>query len=766
MGGGSGGQGTVFRIANPTTSPTFSVIYSFAGGDDGGHPVASLMQASDGDLYGTTLYNGRFDEGVVFRISDLSTSPRESVIYTFTGGSDGGSPRASLIQASDGNLYGTTQSGGSVGAGAVFKVSNLEGSPTETVIYSFGLGADGGNPSAPLIQASDGNLYGTTDNANSGSRGTVFKISNLSGSPVKSLIHTFSAAGDGDGVVSAVIQASDGNLYGTTGWGGSNGAGTVFKIGGLSTSPTESVIQSFKGGIDGSGPSGSLIEAFDESLYGMTTGGGANNTGTVFKIGNLSGVPVKSVIHDFTEENDGALPVAALIQIPDGDLYGATETDGSNIGGTVFRVIDPSGLPAVTVVHVFESGSDGSIPSASLIQASDGNLYGTTQAGGSGGGGTVFRISNLLGPPIESVVHNFSGGSDGAGPAASLIQASDGNLYGTTELGGANNAGTVFRISDLSGTPTEMVIYSFRGSSDGGDPQASLIEASDGNLYGTTIFGGLSNCVISGGTCGTVFKISNLSGTPTESVIYSFTGGSDGALPAAPLIEASDGDLYGTTQGGGIYDCRTIQLNPIGCGTVFKIRNLSTSPIESVIYSFTGESDGESPQAALLQASDGNLYGTIPGAAFGVFKISNFSTSPSFSVVYTFKGGNDGAYPVASLIQASDGALYGTTVNGGIGFGGIGFGTIFKITNPATSPAESVVYRFTGEFDGAFPESSLIQASDGKLYGTTPQGGSADAGVVFSLDLRTTRPPLRLTPAPPSHPAPIRETRRSTPPVK
>lgn len=531
--GGSADVGTVFRIANPTTTPTFSVIYSFTGGDDGGYPASSLMQASDGDLYGTTFYRGAYDKGVVFRISDLATSPRESVIHTFTGGADGGNPRAPLIQASDGNLYGTTQSGD--GAGVVFRIGNLAGAPTETVIHSFELGMDGGNPSAPLIQASDGNLYGTTDNANSGSRGTVFKISNLSGVPVKSVIHTFSDPGDGDGVVSAVIQASDGNLYGTTGWGGSNGAGTVFKITGLSTSPTESVIQSFTGGIDGSGPSGSLIQAFDGSLYGMTTGGGANNTGTVFKIGNLSGIPVKSVIHDFTEENDGALPVAALIQIPDGDLYGATETDGSKIGGTVFRVMDPSGLPAETVVHVFDPGSDGRVPLASLIQASDGNLYGTTQSGGSAGGGTVFRISNISGTPIESVIYNFIGGNDGNGPAASLIQASDGNLYGTTELGGASNAGTVFRITDISGTPTETVIYSFSGGADGGDPQASLIESSDGNLYGTTTLGGLSNCVITGGTCGTVFKISNLSGTPIESVVYRFTGGrATGLSPRRP----------------------------------------------------------------------------------------------------------------------------------------------------------------------------------------------------------------------------------------
>lgn len=202
----------------------------------------------------------------------------------------------------------------------------------------------------------------------------------------------------------------------------------------------------------------------------------------------------------------------------------------------------------------------------------------------------------------------------------------------------------------------------------------------------------------------------------------------------------------------------TIQRNPIGCGTVFKISNLSNSPIETVIHDFGSGEDGSGSLTSLVQSSDGSLYGTTPGAVAQVFRISNPATSPGFSVIYRFT--EESADFASSLIQASDGALYGTTANGRVGAG-----TIFKITNPATSPAESVIYRFTGGSDGGGPEAALIQASDGKLYGTA-LGGSAGAGVVFSLDLRTTRPPLRLTPAPPAHPAPIRDAKRSTPPAK
>jgi uncharacterized repeat protein (TIGR03803 family) len=747
--GGSGGAGTVFKISNPTTSPTESVVYSFMGGADGAGPHASLIQASDGNLYGTTFRGGSSGCGgagcgTVFKISNPSTSPAESVIYSFTGGSDGSNPYASLIQASDGNLYGTTRVGGSggcndflgPGCGTAFKISNPTTSPAESVIYSFTGGSDGSYPHASLIQASDGNLYGTTYGGGSSGCGgagcgTVFKISNPATSPTESVIYGFTEGADGSNPYASLIQASDGNLYGATAGGGSRGAGTVFKISDPTTSPSESVIYSFLTGNDGINPNASLIQASDGNLYGTTSYGGPNGAGTVFEISNPTTSPVESVIYSFTAGSDGGRPLASLIQAFDGNLYGTTQFGGSGGWGTVFKISNPTTSPAESVIYVFTL-IDGAKPYASLIQASDGNLYGTTQFGGPNRIGTVLKISNPTTSPTESVIHDFTGGADGDWPQASLIQASDGNLYGTTYYGGSNNLGTVFKISNPMTSPAESVIYSFMGGSDGSNPLASLIQASDGNLYGTTYYGGSGACIFGG--CGTVFKISNPSTSPTESVIYSFAGGADGGYPQASLIQASDGNLYGT--------------GSLGWGTVFRISNPTTSPSESVIYTFTAGADGGWPKASLIQASDGNLYGTTSGGGVAgtVFKISNLAGTPTESVIYSFIGGSDGANPSASLIHASDGSLFGTTEYGGVGdCFGFGCGTVFKISNPTTSPTESVIHRFTGGSDGINPFASLIQASDGNLYGTTYSGGSADAGTVFKLT-QTPCPPITLAP--------------------
>src|SRR5450830_86050 len=180
-------------------------------------------------------------------------------------------------------------------------------------------------------------------------------------------------------------------------------------------------------------------------------------------------------------------------------------------------------------------------------------------------------------PYTEATIHTFKPAPFGAYSQASLIQASDGNLYGTTPQGGVSGHGTVFKISNPTASPTESVIYSFTGGTDGGYPVASMIQASDGNLYGTTNAGGVQAVGCDYG-CGTVFKISNLTTSPTESVIYRFTIGSDGAFPNAAVIQASDSNLYGTTYGGGTGFV----------GTVFKISNPTTSPTESVIYNFVG----------------------------------------------------------------------------------------------------------------------------------------------------------------------------------
>lgn len=374
------------------------------------------------------------------------------------------------------------------------------------------------------------------------------------------ILYSFNG-GDGENPSAVMVQGSDGNFYGTTAYGGTDGNGTVFRI-----SPTGSLtnLHSFAGHPgDGQRPDAGLVQSRDGNFYGTTFYGGTNDAGTVFRI-NPKGS--SAILYSFRGHPEGAFPTAGLVQGRDGGFYGttehggATEFDGENGNGTVFRV-----GPSADYTNLYSFGGlpDGAGPFAGLVLGADGKFYGTTSSGGVNADGTVFRIS-----PNGSLtnLHSFAGSSNnGMGPLAGLIQGRDGNFYGTTEYSGkrSNNFyygyGTVFRISPSGSL---AVLHRF-GGPDGASPEAGLLQGSDGNFYGTTREGGTcTNCPIG---CGTVFQM-----TPDGNLsnIHSFTGSpEDGAYPQAGLVQASNGDLYGTTYKGGMNNKGTvfrltIPLNP------------------------------------------------------------------------------------------------------------------------------------------------------------------------------------------------------------
>jgi uncharacterized repeat protein (TIGR03803 family) len=411
----------------------------------------------------------------------------------------------------------------------------------------------------------------------------------------------------------------------------------------------------------------------------------------------------------------GSYAITVMTQ-PTGATCTVSNGSGSNLSGNVTSVAiscAPSGTFTETVLHSFAGGSsDGSNPYADLIELRDGNFYGTTVGGGANGIGTVFRITAA---GVETVLYSFAGGSDGSSPQAGLIDGSDGNFYGTTELGGLHNLGTgqnrgtVFRITPAG---METVLYSFAGS-DGSHPYAGLMQGSDGNLYGTTSIGGANGL-------GTVFQITRPPAS-VETVLHSFAGGSDGSSPQAGLIQGDDGIFYGTTFAGGAHNL----------GTVFRI---TPAGRETVLHSFTG-SDGAHPYAGLIQGSDGNLYGTTSiGGANGLGTVFQITPAGVETVLHSFAGGSDGSEPYAGLIEGSDGNFYGTTELGGLHNLGTGQnrGTVFRIT-PAGR--ETVLYSFAGGSDGSEPYAGLIEGSDGNFYGTTSIGGANNAGTVFKLVL-------------------------------
>ncbi len=352
-----------------------------------------------------------------------------------------------------------------------------------------------------------------------------------------------------------LLQARNGMLYGATKEGGTDIYGTIFQI---TTEGALKTLQSFDG-TDGYYPHGGLMQAGDGNLYGTTYGIYNGSLGTVFQItteGKLT------TLHSFTGCSDGANPYAVLIQAGNGNLYGTTPSGGVASSGAVFQ-ITPQGT--LKLLHSFSkpsstyTNSDGDDPLAGLIQSSDGNLYGTCWGGGANSWGTVFKITT---GGTLTTLYSFNYFPDGAEPGGSLIQANDGDLYGTTSFGGEYGSGTVFRIT-TGGTLTTL--YSFSATSksypytnsDGANPLAGLIQGSDGNLYGTTVYGGTNGY-------GTVFRITT-SGTLTTlytfSALSSSNTNSDGALPYAGLIQARDGNLYGTCVGGGT----------AGDGTVFSL---------------------------------------------------------------------------------------------------------------------------------------------------------------------------------------------------
>ena len=824
--GGANNGGTVFKV---TPAGALTTLYNFCASSncaDGKNP-GSLVQASDGNLYGTTLAGGANSQGTIFRITLAGAL---STLHSFAT-TDGAGPYAGLIQASDGNLYGTTSLGGASGDGTIFRASLAGG---VTVLHSFNA-TDGASPYGNLIQARDGSLYGTTVLGGANNYGVIFKTT-LAGT--FTLLYNF-AGTDGEHPYDALVQAADGNFYGTTYQGGAYSAGSIFQ---MTAAGALTTLHSF-GGASGYYPFGGLVQAADGSLYGATSMGGAQGYGSVYKLsfgtavqaptvttGAASGVTAGNAVlggsanpngsdtkvwflygtnsslsastQDTSSQDIGSgtsavsfsANVAALnpnttyyfqavaqsaggtskgsiasfttggtaptytisgtvslsgtdaqgiSMALSGSQTGSTTTDvrGSysftvNAGGTytvtpsihaytfspasaTFNNVNAnqtanftgafvSSGAAVTILASLTKSSNGQDSVSGVVQASDGNFYGPAAFGGSyygsgisNGAGTVFEVTPA---GVATALHNFVA-TDGQWPQGQLIQANDGDLYGTALKGGANGGGTIFKIS-LAGAFTTL--YNFcaqTNCSDGEEPFGQLLQASDGNLYGAATAGGNNNK-------GTIFKITPAGALTT---LYTFTGGSDGGEPTGFLIQAMDGNLYGSTSAGAA-----------GNGTIFR---LTLGGILTTLYTFTANDGFTGPDGAgatLTQAGDGSFYGTtIEGGPAQCGTIFKMTPAGALTSLFSFSK-LDGCVPFM-LLRASDGNLYGETRWGGI----VGEGTLYQVTPAGTV---TTLHLFSGS-DGNSPTGGLIQATDGYLYGTTQNGGANNDGVVFRLGL-------------------------------
>ena len=356
-----------------SSAQTYTVLHSFSGAPDGANPEASLILDSAANLYGTTSFGGAANAGAIFK---LDPSGNESLLYSFTGGTDGGNPAAALIEDSAGNLYGTTLSGGATGEGTVFKFM-----PTGAAfpLHVFAVKKDGHSPAASLLRDSAGSLYGTTVLGGSANDGVVFRVDS---SGHETILYKFRGT-DGANPFSGLLLDPAGNLYGTT----CRGKGTSGNVFALTPSGTQSVLHKFTGKNDGGSPRAGLIIDSAGILYGTTVYGGTHRAGTVFKVNPLSAQ--EKVLYSFSGGADGGDPYGGLVRDSLGNLYGTTYYGGAFGYGTIFK-LDPAGNE--TVLYSFAGGSDGLGPMAGLVRDAAGNLYGTTIYGGANGFGVVFKL--------------------------------------------------------------------------------------------------------------------------------------------------------------------------------------------------------------------------------------------------------------------------------------------------------------------------------------------------------------------------------------
>ncbi|MES2661052.1 MAG: choice-of-anchor tandem repeat GloVer-containing protein [Verrucomicrobiota bacterium] len=678
----------------------------------GSGPNSDLIQAADGNFYGTTPAGNGSGYGTVFKLTPAGAL---TTLADFPGGGAtniGGGPGAGLVQGRDGNFYGTS-GGGASHNGRIFRLT-----PAGVLTTLVEFTRDGGNtPSGGLVLGSDGNFYGTTERGGTSVfDGTVFKMTPAG--VLTTLVNfkgVFGSSNKGSNPVGGLVPGPDGSFYGVTSGGGSHGSGTVFKM--TSTGALTTLVN-FKYNDPagkGSGPTAGLVFGSDGNFYGTTYSGGMFDQGTVFRM-TPAGV-LTTLVH-FTgggPVNKGGKPWAKLVEGIDGNFYGTTALGGASDNGTVFKMTPAGAL--TTLVEFTDKGSinKGSYPAAGLVLGSDGNFRGTTLYGGASGKGTLFKMTSA---GVLTTLVEFTGTSDiGSAPEAALVLGSDECFYGTTFFGGASDQGTVFKLTPAGSVST---LVEFRGNDGLPDtafyPAAGLVQGSDGDFYGTTTNGGVPGH-------GTVFKMTP-AGVKTTLVEFTGDGAANkGSYPDTGLVPGSDGNFYGTTNAGG----------PSGFGTVFK---LTPAGALTTLVKFTGSrgsKKGSHPAGSLLRGHDGNFYGaTFRGGKFDKGTVFKLTPSGVMTTLVEFSGKGTtgkGINPSGGLVEDSSGNFYGATSSGGAS----GKGTIFKLNS---SGVVTTLVEFSGHGKtnkGRSPLGSLVKGIDGNFYGTTYGGGPFGYGTVFKM---------------------------------
>lgn len=684
--GGAHGLGAVLRT---NAAGSVTLVHSFSG-PDGAAPVGALAAGPDGTLFGTASAGGTGGFGTVFK---LDAAGAFTVVHSFTG--SGGAVPQSLMRHSDGNFYGTTLAGGAQGWGTVFRLTAAGGLTTLVEFTGTTGAAKGAAPlGIPIFIGST--LYGVTQDGGASGLGVVYNLSAGGTYTVLAEFSGISGARPGAHPAGGLVRHADGNLYGTTEFGGANDFGTAFR---LTPAGAFTSLRAFADP-SGSQPAGSLAAGADGALYGTTAAGGNTGLGTVFRLTATGTHTVLAHLTGTAGVVPGAAPRGGPVTGADGDFHFATSAGGPGNNGVIAR-ISPAGTFTLTAAL---SPAAGWAPSGAPVAEGDGFLF-PMHFGGALGGGTLARLNSSGAVTPAAAL----GGTAGTNPEGALL-AQNGLFYGVAARGAQSNRGAVFSFDG------DAVTLLSPGTSSGGSlPEGALITGNDGAFYGTAREGGASGL-------GSLYKVT---AAGVRNRVLSFTGTSGtakGSRPRGALVRAANTSYYGLTETGGAANA----------GTLFR---LSPAGTLSTLAEFTA-SGPRLPLAGLTAGPERNLYGTTSrgGAADGGTLIRVMPSTNSWSVIAEFTSGV-GTLPAGPVLAATDGALYGLATTGG----SVGQGTLWRYT--AAGGLEALV-SFTGN-GGATPGTGgllnggelltggLAMDTAGALYGVTPGGGPGGGGTAF-----------------------------------
>lgn len=677
--GGDYGVGTIYTMTEAGVFTKKIDLFRY----EGSNPKGDVLRGNSGKYYGTTEYGGANGLGTLWQFDPVTGI--YTVLYDFSTAS-GARPVRGVIQGLNGRLTGVCSEGGANNLGCVFDY-NI-GTSVFTKRADFSGVANGSFPRCRLVQVSSTRVFGVTQSGGANGRGVLFEFNPVNGAITKR--HDFAIA-TGSNPYSGVLLASNGRLYGTTVSGGVNNAGTIYEY---NTTTNLHAILADLSVATGSAPIGELMQAPSGTIYGTTSSGGNNAVGVLFSF-TIAGA-VYNGLHHF-DNTGGYSSFGRIISGADGFLYGTTNQGGAGGDGVIFR-FDAATNTYTTLFDLATAGIGS--PWGGLLEDGNGTLNGLCNVGGAGQNGALFRYTIASSALNVALPFNYS---NGAGPGGRLLRHTNGTYYGVANSGGSASLGVLFSYDALNNTYT---LRKNLGGADGANPLGTLCE-SGGKLFGTCSEAG----TLAGGT---IFEFDPATNSYTKKIDLNTT---TGTKPRIGFLNASNGKLYLMTSQGGTSGFGTLLEYTPGTNTLVKRRDFVAA-------------DGTNPEAELMQASDGLLYGALSeNGQFSAGTLFSFDTgSSTFTKLYDFDGVQGGT-PLGKLVQAPNGKLYGTCAENGFFEPGLIYSwDIGTSTYTEERPFESM------GVEGGASQSSLITGTDGNLYGTCVEGGSSNFGTVFRFN--------------------------------